>query len=133
MNNNGNLTETQAMAWRLDIFSRMTNQHHARRAEAEAEQVLRDAADIEGRRIMQEILAENARKAELAAYQMRELQNRNLEADLKRKFLSASPDATEQTWLICKADILKAYFIERFNAEQSREQIEQEIYAAWKM
>jgi hypothetical protein len=41
-------------------------------------------------------------KAEVEAFQMRELQNRNLEADLKRMFLAANPAATENSWLLAK-------------------------------
>jgi hypothetical protein len=133
MNNNGNLSETAAMAWRLDIFSRETNKHLARRAEEEAAQVLKDAQDIENRKIMDGILAENARKAEVEAYQMRELQNRNLEEDLKRQFMDANPAATENSWLLAKAQIKQDYFVERFNAEKNREEIEREIYAGYRM
>jgi hypothetical protein len=129
----GNLTADQQMAWRLDIFSRETNKHLARRAEADAAQVLRDAADIEGRKVMEKILRENEQKAKVEAYQMRELQNRNLEADLKRQFMDANPAATENSWLLAKAEIKQAYFVERFNAEKNRDDIEREIYAAWKM
>jgi uncharacterized protein (DUF1778 family) len=119
------------MAWRLNHYARVTQQHLAGRAEEEAAQVLKDAADVEGRKIMDGILAENARKAELEVYQMRELSNRNLESDLKRQFLTASPDATEATWLMCKADVLKDYFIARMRAEQNRDDIEQEKYVGW--
>jgi hypothetical protein len=133
MNNNGNLSETAAMAWRLDVFSRVTNQHLARRAEEEAAQVLKDAQDVENLKIMDGILAENARKAEVEAYQMRELQNRNLEEDLKRQFMDANPAATENSWLLAKAQIKQDYFVERFNAEKNREEIEREIYAGYRM
>jgi hypothetical protein len=132
-NSFGGLSAEQQMAWRLDIFSRETNKHLARRAEEEAAQVLKDAQDIENLKIMDGILAENARKAEVEAYQMRELQNRNLEQGLKRQFMDANPAATENSWLLAKAEIKQAYFVERFNAEKNREQIEQEIYAGYKM
>jgi hypothetical protein len=133
MSNFNDLSADQQQAWRLNHFARITQQHLANRAAADQEAVLRDAQDIENRAVMAKILEENRQKAVVEAFQMRELQNRNLEADLKRQFMTASPDATEQTWLMCKADVLKNYFIERMRAEQNREQIEREIYAGYKM
>jgi hypothetical protein len=130
-NSFGGLTADQQMAWRLDIFSRVTNQHLARRAEAEAEQVLKDAADVENLKIMEGILRENEQKAKVDAYNLRERQNRNLEEDLRRQFLSANPAATENSWLLAKAEIKQAYFVERFNAEKNRDEIEAEKYAGW--
>jgi hypothetical protein len=129
----GGLTAEQQMAWRLDIFSRETNKHLARRAEEEAAQVLRDAQDIENRKIMDGILAENARKAEVDAYNLRELQNRNLEEDLKRQFMTANPAATETSWLMAKLQIKQDYFIERMKAEKSRDEMEAEKYAGFRM
>ncbi len=64
----------------------------------------------------------------MKAQQMRGMQNRNLEADLKRQFMSASPEANQQSWLICKAHVLENYFLQRMNAEQSGEQIEAQKY-----
>ncbi len=121
-NSFGGLTADQQAAWRLDIFSRMTNQHLARRAEEEAEQVLKDAQDIENLKIMEGILAENERKAKVDAYNLRELENRNLEADLKRKFM-ANPAATENSWLLAKDEVKQNYFIAQMNAEATSEEL----------
>jgi hypothetical protein len=132
-NNLSGLTADQQMAWRLDIFSRETNKHLARRAEADAAQVLKDAQDIENRKIMEGILAENERKAAVDAYNLRELQNRNLEEDLKRQFMTANPAATEQSWLMAKSQIKQDYFIERMKAEKSRDEMEAEKYAGYRM
>ncbi len=129
----GGLSADAQQAWRLNLYAIKTQEHLARRAKEDEEAVLREEQDIKNRQIMAKILEENARKAAVDAYNMRELQNRNLVEDLRRQFLAASPDATEQTWLICKADVLKNYFISRMNAEQNREQIEREIYAGYKM
>ncbi len=136
MSNNGNLSGLSAeaqMAWRMNHYARITQQHFAGRAEAEAEQVLKDAQDIENRKIMEGILAENERKAAVDAYNLRELQNRNLEADLRRQFLAANPAATEQSWLLAKSQIKQDYFIERMNAEKSRDELEAEKYAQYRM
>jgi hypothetical protein len=133
MSNVNNLSAEQQMAWRMNLYAIKTQQHLAGRAEEAAAQEAKDAADIEGRKIMEGILAENERKAAVDAYNMRELQNRNLEEELRRQFLAANPAATENSWLLAKAEIKQAYFIERFNAEQNRDEIEREIYAAWKM
>jgi hypothetical protein len=133
VNNLGGLSADAQQAWRLSIFARKTQEHLAGRAAADEEAARREQQDIENRAVMAKILAENERKAAVDAYNLRELQNRNLVEDLRRQFLAASPDATEQTWLICKADVLKDYFIARFNAEKNREQIEQEIYAGYRM
>jgi hypothetical protein len=132
-NNLGGLSAEAQMAWRMNHFARITQQHLARRAAEEEETLLREAKDVENRKIMDGILAENERKAEVAAYQMRELQNRNLEADLRRQFLSANPAATEQSWLLAKAEVKQNYFIERMSAEKNREEIEREIYAPYRM
>lgn len=67
------------------------------------------------------------------ARQMRELQNRNLEADLKRQFMTANPAATEQSWLLEKAEVKQNYFLERMKAEKSRDEIEAEKYAGYRM
>ncbi len=120
-------------AWRLNLYAIKTQEHLARRAEADAAQVLRDAQDIENRAIMAKILEENRQKAVMDAYKMRELQNKNLEEDLRRQFLAANPAATENSWLLAKAEIKQDYFIERFKAEKNREAIEQEIYAQFRM
>jgi type I site-specific restriction endonuclease len=114
-------------------YARITQQHLAKRAEEEAAQVLKDAQNVENGKIVDGILAENARKAEVEALQMRELQNRNLEEDLRRQFMDSNPAATESSWLMAKSQIKQDYFVERFNAEKSREQIEQEKYAAYRM
>jgi hypothetical protein len=129
----GGLSADAQMAWRLNHYARITQQHFAGRAEEAAAQVLKDAQDIENRKIMEGILRENEQKAKVDAYNMRELQNRNLEADLKRQFMTANPAATENSWLSVKEQIKQDYFIERFKAEKNREEIEQEIYAGYKM
>jgi hypothetical protein len=64
---------------------------------------------------------------------MRELQNRNLEEDLKRQFMTANPAATENSWLMAKAEVKQNYFIERMNAEKSRDEMEAEKYAGYRM
>jgi L-lysine 2,3-aminomutase len=128
----GGLSADAQQAWRLSIYARKTQEHLARRAKEDEETVLREAKDIENRKIMEAILAENEYKTKIDAYNLRELQNRNLEEDLKRQFM-ANPAATEQTWLICKADVLKNYFIERMNAEKSRDEMEAEKYAGYRM
>ncbi len=122
VNNLGGLSAEAQMVWRMNHFARITQQHLAGRAEAEAEQEAKDAADIEGRKIMEGILAENKRKAEIDAYNMRELENRNLEEDLKRKFM-ANPAATENAWLMAAAEVKQNYFIERMNAEATSEEL----------
>jgi hypothetical protein len=132
-NNLGGLSAEAQMAWRMNHFARITQQHLARRAAEEEETLLREAKDVENRKIMDGILAENERKAAVDAYNLRELQNKNLEADLRRQFLAANPAATEQSWLLAKAQIKQDYFMERFNAEKNREEIEQEIYAGYRM
>jgi hypothetical protein len=129
----GGLTADQQMAWRMDIFSRMTNQHLAARSAQQEAADLKDGQDIENRKIMEGILAENERKAEVEAYQMRELQNKNLEEDLRRQFLAANPAATENSWLLAKAEVKQNYFIERMNAEKNRDEIEAEKYAGYRM
>jgi hypothetical protein len=131
--NLGGMSDEAMMAWRMNIFARNTQEHLARRAEEAAAQVLRDAQDVENRKIMEGILRENEQKAKIDAYNLRELQNRNLEDDLRRQFLAANPAATEQSWLLAKAEIKQDYFVERFKAEKNREEIEQEIYAGYRM
>jgi hypothetical protein len=133
VNNLGGLSADAQMAWRLNHFARVTQQHLAGRAEEEAAQVLKDAQDVENRKIMDGILAENERKAEVEAYQMRELQNKNLEEDLRRQFLAANPAATENSWRLAKAQIKQDYFIERHNAEKNRDEMEAEKYAGYRM
>jgi hypothetical protein len=133
MSDVNNLSPEAMMAWRMNIFARNTQEHLARRAAEEEAAVLKDAQDIENRKIMAGILAENERKAAVEAFQMREVQNRNLEEELKRQFMMANPAATEYSWLSVKEQIKQDYFIERFNAEKTRDDIEKEIYAAWKM
>ncbi len=133
VNNFGGLSAEAQMAWRMHHYARITQQHLAKRAEEEAAQVLKDAQNVENGKIVDGILAENARKAEVEALQMRELQNRNLEEDLRRQFMDSNPAATESSWLMAKSQIKQDYFVERFNAEKSREQIEQEKYAAYRM
>jgi hypothetical protein len=110
------------MAWRLNLFAIKTQQHFAGRAAAEAAQVLKDEQDIENLKIMDGILAENERKAAVEAHQMRELENKNLEEDLKRKFM-ANPAATENAWLMAKSQIKQNYFIEQMNAEATSEEL----------
>jgi hypothetical protein len=129
----GGLSDEQMMAWRMNHFARITQQHLANRAAADEEAVLRDAQDIENRAVMAKILEENRQKAVMDAYKMRELQNKNLEEDLRRQFLSANPAATENSWLLAKAEVKQNYFLERMKAEKNREEIEQEIYAGYKM
>jgi hypothetical protein len=131
--NLGGMSDEAMMAWRMNIFASNTQQHLARRAEEEAAQVLKDAQDIENRKIMDGILRENEQKAKVDAYNLRELQNRNLEEDLKRQFMSANPAATEQSWLLAKSQIKQDYFIERMNAEKSRDEMEAEKYAGYRM
>jgi hypothetical protein len=133
MSNVNNLSAEQQMAWRMNLYAIKTQQHLAGRAEEAAAQEAKDAADIEGRKIMEGILRENEQKAKVDAYNMRELQNRNLEEELHRQFMTANPAATENSWLMAKAEIKQAYFIERFNAEQNRDEIEREIYAGYRM
>jgi hypothetical protein len=133
VNSFGNLTADQQAAWRLDIFSRMTNQHLAARSAQQEAADLKDAQDIENRKIMEGILAENEQKAKVDAYNLRELQNRNLEEDLKRQFLDANPAATIYSWLSVKEQIKQDYFLERFNAEKNRDELEAEKYAGYKM
>jgi hypothetical protein len=82
---------------------------------------------------MEGILAENEQKAKVDAYNLRELQNRNLEEDLKRQFLDANPAATIYSWLSVKEQIKQDYFLERFNAEKNRDELEAEKYAGYKM
>ncbi len=122
VNNMGGLSADAQMAWRLNLYAIKTQQHLARRAEAEAEQVLRDEADIEGRKIMEGILRENEQKAKIDAYNLRELENKNLEEDLKRKFM-ANPAATENAWLMAKAEVKQNYFIQQMNAEATSEEL----------
>jgi hypothetical protein len=133
VNNLGGLSADAQMAWRLNHFARVTQQHLAGCAEEEAAQVLKDAQDIENRKIMEGILVENEQKAKVDAYNLRELQNRNLEEDLKRQFMTANPAATEQSWLLAKAEVKQNYFIERMNAEKSRDEMEAEKYAGYRM
>ncbi len=130
---NVNLSQEQQMAWRMNHFARITQQHLAGRAAADEAAALKDAQDVENRKIMDGILAENERKAAVDAYNMRELQNRNLEEDLKRQFMTANPAATEQSWLMAKSQIKQDYFIERMNAEKSRDEMEAEKYAGYRM
>ncbi len=131
VNNLGGLSAEAQMAWRMNLYAIKTQQHLAGRAEEEAAPVLKDAQDIENRKIMEGILAENERKAAVDAYNMRELQNRNLEEDLKRQFMTANPAATEQSWLMAKAEVKQNYFLERMNAEKNRDEMEAEKYAGW--
>jgi hypothetical protein len=136
MSNGNNLSGLSAdaqQAWRLSIFAEMTQKHLAGRAAADEAAVLKEAQDVENRKIMEGILAENERKAEVEAYQMRELQNKNLEEDLRRQFLAANPAATENSWLLAKAEVKQNYFIERMNAEKNRDEIEAEKYAGYRM
>jgi hypothetical protein len=121
-NNVNNLSAEAQMAWRLNLFAIKTQQHFAGRAAAEAAQVLKDEQDIENLKIMDGILAENERKAAVEAHQMRELENKNLEEDLKRKFM-ANPAATENAWLMAKSQIKQNYFIEQMNAEATSEEL----------
>jgi hypothetical protein len=132
MSNVNNLSAEQQMAWRMSLFAGKTQEHLARRAAADEEAARREAQDVENLKVMEGILAENEQKAAVEAGQMRELQNRNLEEDLKRQFM-ANPAATENAWLMAKAEIKQAYFIERFNAEKSRDEIEAEKYAGYRM
>jgi hypothetical protein len=122
VNNLGGLSADAQMAWRMNHFARITQQHLAARAAADEEAVQREQKDIENRAVMAEILAENERKAAVEAYQMRELENRNLEEDLKRKFM-ANPAATEQSWLLAKSQIKQDYFIRSMNAEATSEEL----------
>jgi hypothetical protein len=71
---------------------------------------------------MEGILRENEQKAKVDAYNMRELENRNLEEDLKRKFM-ANPAATENSWLMAKAEVKQNYFIERMKSEATSEEL----------
>jgi hypothetical protein len=133
MSNVNNLTPEAQMAWRMQIYAGITQNHLAGVAAEEEAALEREAQEAENQKIMTEILAENARKAEVEAYQMRELQNRNLEEELKRQFLAANPAATENSWLLAKDQIKQSYFVERFNAEKNREETEMEIYAGYRM
>ncbi len=136
MSNNGNnlagLSADAQMAWRMNLYAIKTQQHLANKELAEREAGLRVEAQLEGQAVMAKILEENERKAAVEAYQMRELQNRNLEAELKERFM-LNPAATENSWILAKAQIKQAYFIERFNAEKSRDEIEAEKYAGFRM
>ncbi len=136
MSNGNNLSGLSAdaqQAWRLSIFAEMTQKHLAGRAAADEAAALKDAQDVENRKIMEGILRENEQKAAVDAYNLRELQNRNLEEDLKRQFMTANPAATEQSWLMAKAEVKQNYFIERMNAEKNRDEIEAEKYAGYRM
>jgi len=129
----GGLSADAQQAWRLNLYAIETQKHLARRAAADEEAVQREEQDIKNRAVMAKILEENRQKAVMDAYKMRELQNKNLEEDLRRQFLAANPAATENSWLLAKAEIKQDYFVERFKAEKNREEIEQEIYAAYRM
>jgi hypothetical protein len=117
-----NLSQEQQMMWRMNHFARITQQHLAGRAAADEAAVLREQQDIENRKVMEGILRENEQKAKVDAYNMRELENRNLEEDLKRKFM-ANPAATENSWLMAKAEVKQNYFIERMKSEATSEEL----------
>ncbi len=133
MSNVNNLSAEQQAAWRMQLFAIKTQQHLARRSAAEEAAAAKEQQDIENLKVMEGILADNERKAAVDAFQMRELQNRNLEEELKQMFMAANPAATIYSWLSVKEQIKQDYFIERFNAEKSREEIEVEKYAGYKM
>jgi hypothetical protein len=131
MSNFNNLSADQQQAWRLQLYAIETQKHLARRAAADEEAVQREQQDIQNRAVMAKILEENRQKAVMDAYNMRELQNRNLEEDLRRQFLAVNPAATENSWLLAKAEVKQNYFLERMNAEKNRDEIEKEKYAGW--
>jgi CRISPR/Cas system CMR subunit Cmr4 (Cas7 group RAMP superfamily) len=116
------LSDEAMMAWRMNHFARITQQHLANRAAAAEEAVQREQQDIENRAVMAKILEENRQKAVMDAYKMRELENKNLEEDLKRKFM-ANPAATENAWLMAKAEVKQNYFIQQMNAEATSEEL----------
>jgi hypothetical protein len=131
--NLGGMSADAQAAWRLNLYAIETQKHLARRVAANEAAAAKDKQDIENLLVMQEILRENEQKAKVDAYNLRELQNKNLEEELKERFMSANPAATIYTWLSVKEQIKQAYFIERFNAEKNREQIEEEKYLAYRM
>jgi single-stranded DNA-specific DHH superfamily exonuclease len=122
------LSNDAKTAIRVDAVMRISQAHQAKLDEARVAADLKTEQEIGHRQVMADILRENEQKRLVEEQRMRELSNKNLEADLRRRFLAANPSATETSWLSVKEQIKQDYFVERFNAEQSREQLEVQKY-----
>ncbi len=122
------LNAEQRNAVRVDALMRISHAHHANLEAARVQAELKEVQEVENRKIISNILAENAAKAAVEERRLRAQANRNLEEDLRRQFFTANDQASEHNWLMAKDEIMKDYFIERMNASASREEMEAQHY-----
>jgi aminopeptidase C len=122
------LSADQKTAMRVDAVMRISNAHQANLEAARVEAELKETQEIENRRIVSNILAENAAKAAADEARLRVQANKNLEEDLRRQFFTANDQASQHNWLMAKDEIMKNYFITRMNDQATREQIEAQRY-----
>ncbi len=122
------LSADQKTAMRVDAVMRISNAHQANLEAARVEAGLKETQEIENRRIVSNILAENAAKAAADEARLRVQANKNLEEDLRRQFFTANDQASQHNWLMAKDEIMKNYFITRMNDQATREQIEAQRY-----
>jgi aminopeptidase C len=122
------LSIEQKTAMRVDAVMRFSEAHHANLEAARAEAGLKETQEVENRKIIQNILAENAAKAAAEQARLREQSNKNLQEDLRRHFFTANDQASQHDWLMVKDEIMKNYFITRMNDQVTREEIEAQRY-----
>jgi aminopeptidase C len=115
-------------AMRVDALMRFSNAHQANAEAARVEAELKETQEVENRKIVSNVLAENAAKAAAEEARLRAQANKNLEEDLRRQFFTANDQASQHDWLMAKDEIMKNYFITRMNDQVTREQIEAQRY-----
>jgi aminopeptidase C len=122
------LSGDQRTAMRVDALMRFSNAHQANAEAARVEAELKETQEVENRKIVSNVLMENAAKAAAEEARLRAQANKNLEEDLRRQFFTANDQASQHDWLMAKDEIMKNYFITRMNDQVTREQIEAERY-----
>jgi hypothetical protein len=122
-----NLNSSQMAAVEVDALMRVQTQHNALVEAERAAGLKRAEAQEEGDRVMAKIIAENEAKAAAEEKARREESRRQLEAELREKYMRL-PGSTSLGWLNDKDRIISDHFAELMKNQQLFEEAERAKY-----